>query len=220
MKRTRFAKGLLAIVLCGTVPWTACSTAWVSEAEQIVAVLIPATANIVTLVMTLQGQVSVADMETVQSAGSQAAADLQLIQSLTAQYEKADAAMQPGLVNQIQAAISAAQSMLNGLLPALHIEDAALRTKITGVVGIVLAELQSVAAIVPAANPNASPGMMAMAARQVQKQAPLTASEFVASYNATLTAKTGNANLDRAAVELRIHLHAKFARWMTGGLLK
>ena len=36
-----------------------------------------------------------------------------------------------------------------------------------------------------------------MAAKQVKKQAPLTASEFVSSYNATMTAKTGNAELDQ-----------------------
>jgi hypothetical protein len=80
--------------------------------------------------------------------------------------------------------------------------------------------VESVAAIVPLVNTNASPGMMAMAAKQVKKQAPLTASEFVASYNATLTAKTGNAELDHAAAGLRIHVHQKFARWASAGLLK
>jgi len=220
MKRARFAKGLMAIALCGTVPWTACSTAWVSEAEQIVAVLIPATANIVTLVMTLQGQVSVADLKTVQSAGSQAAADLQLIQSLTAQYQKADAAARPGLLNEIQAAVSATQSTLNGLLPALHIKDPATQAKITAVVGILLSEVQSVAAIVPLAKPSASAEMRKLAEKQIKKQAPLTANEFVGSYDATMTAKTGNAELDHAAAGLRIHLHDKTLRWASAGLLK
>jgi len=43
---------------------------------------------------------------------------------------------------------------------------------------------------------DASPGMMAVAAKQVKKQPPLTASEFVSSYNATMTAKTGDEGLD------------------------
>jgi hypothetical protein len=221
MQKPGLGKAWLAGVLCGTVMWTACSTAWISEAEQIVAALIPATANLVALVAALQGNnVSAADLQTIQSAGVQAGADLQLMQSLIAQYQKADAAAQPGLLNQIQVAMSAAQLTLNSLLPALHIKDAATQAKITAVVGILLSEVQSVAAIVPLVTASASPGLMATAAKQVQKQLPLTASEFVSSYNATMTAKTGNAELDHATAGLRIHLHGKFARWASAGILK
>jgi len=220
MQKSGITKRLLGVVLCGMLTWTACSTAWISEAEQIVAALIPATANLVALVSTLQGKsVSAADLETIQNAGAQAGADLQLMQSLIAQYQKADAAAQPGLLNQVQVAMSTAQSTLNNLLPALHIKDAATQAKITAVVGILLSEVESVAAIVPLVNPNASPGMMTMAAKQVKKQPPLSASEFVSSYNETLTAKTGNAELDRATARLRIHLHGKLARWASAGLL-
>ncbi len=62
--------------------------------------------------------------------------------------------------------------------------------------------------------------MMTVAASEVKKQPPLTANEFVASYNATMTAKTGNAELDHATAGLRIHLHGKFARWASAGILK
>lgn len=221
MRKMVMVKAALAAVLCGTILWTGCSTAWIGEAEQIVAALIPATANLVALAATLQGKnVSAGDLQTIQSAAAQAGTDLQLMQSLIAQYQKADAAAQPGLLNQIQAAMSAVQGTLNGLLPALHIKDAATQTKITAVIGILLAEVESVAAIVPLVNAEASPKMMAMAAKQVKKQPPLTASEFVASYNATMTAKTGNAELDHAAAGLRIHGHGKFVRWGSAGLLK
>jgi len=221
MKRVALGQVLLAAVLCGAVLWTACSTAWMSEAEQIVAALIPATANLVTLVATLQGKnVSAADLQTIQSAGAQAGADLQLMQSLITQYQKADAAAQPGLLSQNQVAMGAVQSTLNGVLPALHIKDAATQAKITAVIGILLSEVQSVAAIVPLVNASASPGIMAMAAKQVRKQPPLTASAFVNSYNATITAKTGNTELDHATAGLRIHVHEKFARWASAGLLK
>jgi hypothetical protein len=221
MKDAGITKALVAVVLCGAMMFTACSTAWIGEAEQIVAVLIPATANLVALVATLQGKnVTAADLQMIQSAGTQAGADLQLMQALIAQYQKADAAAQPGLLNQIQAAMNAVQATLNGLLPALHIKDAATQAKITAVIGILLSEVESVAAIVPLVNASASPRMMAMAAKQVEKQPPLTASEFVASYNATMTAKTGNAALDHAAAGMRIHLHGKAARWASGGWLK
>ena len=221
MKKTKIGQAFIAVVLCGTMMWTACATSWIGEAEQIVAALIPATANLVALVAALQGKsVSAADMQAIQNAGAQAGADLQLMQSLIAQYQKADAAAQPGLLNQIQSALSAVQATLNGLLPALHIKDTATQTKITAVIGIMLSEVESVAAIVPLVKAGASPAMMTMAAKQVKKQAPLTAGEFVVSYNATMTAKTGNSELDRAAAGLRIHEHEKLVRWASAGLLK
>lgn len=222
MKRnSKCGRMAVALVLCLVMAMSGCSTEWVGEAEQIVSALIPAAANIVALVAALQGKsVSANDLQMIQNAGSQAGADLQLIQSLIAAYQKADAASKPGILSQIQNAINTVQGNLQGLLPALHIKDAATQTKITAVVGILLSEVQSLAAIVPLVNPNASVRMMATAAAQAKKQPPLTAREFVNSYNATLTAKTGNADLDRATAGLRIHVHSKAERWASGGVLK
>jgi len=187
----------------------------------VVAALIPAAANIIALVAALEGKsVSAADLQTIQNAGTQAGADLQLIESLITAYQTADATAKPGILNQIQTAINTVQANLQGLLPALHIQDAATQAKITAVVGIVLSEVESLAAIVPLVSANASTAAMARAAAQTKKQPPLTASEFVKSYNATLTAKTGNANLDRVTAGLKIHLHGKAARWATAGVLE
>ena len=213
-----FGRATVALVLCLTIALTGCSTDWIGQAEQIVAVLIPAAGNIVTLVATLQGKtVSASDLQVVQSAGSQAAADLQLIQSLIAAYEKADAAAKPGILGQIQNAINAVQVNLQGLLPALHIKDAATQAKITAVVGILLSEVQSLAAIVPLVN---RPLSVASGQLLVKLHAPLSASEFVRAYNATLTAKTGNVEVDRVASGLRIHAHGAAARVVSGGVLK
>lgn len=220
----------VAVVLCMTMIWSACSTDWIGEAEQIVAALIPAASNIVALVAALQGKsVSLTDLQTIQSAGTQAGADLQLIQSLIAAYQKADAAAKPGILNQIESAIGAVQGNLSGMLQGLHIKDTATQTKITAVVGLVLAEVQSLAAIVPVVT-----GAPVVAAREAkisalaakgaagtgQPRAPLSASEFVKSYNSTLIAKTGNAELDRATAGFQIHLHGKVERVATGGMLQ
>jgi hypothetical protein len=217
----RFWRAGLGLVLCVTITLAGCSTTWIAEAEQVVAALIPAAANIIALVAALQGKsVSATDLQTIENAGTQAGADLQLIQSLITAYQTADATAKPGILNQIQTAINAVQANLQGLLAGLHIKDAATQTKITAVIGIVLSEVQSLAAIVPLVDANASTAMMALAVKQTKKQPPLTASEFVKSYNATLTAKTGNAELDRAAAGLKIHLHGKVARWVTAGVLE
>jgi len=220
-------RAVLALVLCSTLIWTGCSTAWVGQAEEIVAALIPAAANIVTLVAALQGKsVSAADMQTIQNAGTQAGADLQLIASLIAAYQKADAGTQPGILNQIESAINAAQGSLQGLLPALHIKDAATQAKITAVIGIVLSEVQSLAAILPMVKAGAgtasseNPHVSQKARDMGHPKTPLSANQFVASFNATLTAKTGNADLDRATAGLEIHRHGKVVRWVSGGMLK
>jgi hypothetical protein len=219
----RLGRAGLGLVLCVSITLAGCSTSWIAEAEQIVAALIPAAANIIALVAALEGKsVSAADLQTIQNAGTQAGADLQLIQSLITAYQTADATAKPGILNQIQTAINAVEANLQGLLPALHIKDAATQTKITAVIGIVLSEVQSLAAIVPLVSANgAAPTLAAKdAARMGHPQIPLTASEFVKSYNATLTAKTGNAALDRATAGLKIHLHGKVARWATAGVLE
>jgi len=157
-----------------------------------------------TLVATLEGKgVSAGDLATIQSAGTQAGADLQLIQSLMAAYEKADPSAQPGILHQIATAIGTVESNLTNLLPALHIKDATTQAKITAVVGIVLAEVQSLAGMIPLVKNQLS------VVRGQWTDKPLTAKEFVESYNATMTAKTGNAALDRATAGLKIHRHRK-----------
>ena len=183
--------------------------------------LIPAAANILTLVTALHGQsVSAEDLKTIQSTGSQVGSDLRLIESLITAYQKADGVSQPGLLNQIQTATSAVQSDLGSLLPALHIQDEATQGKVSAAIGLVLSEVESLSAIVPLVNPSASPAMMAMVTKQAKKKPPLTANEFVVSYNATITAKTGDAALDHATTGMRIHMHGKFARYASLGLLK
>jgi len=89
-------------------------------------------------------------------------------------------------------------------------------------VGIVLSEVQSLAAIVPIVK-GAGFSQVSQNRRDLGHptvKAPLSANEFVASYNATMTAKTGNAALDRATAGLRIHSHGTLVRWGTAGVLK
>jgi hypothetical protein len=219
--RKAILRSLPALLLCAMLILSACSTAWIGEAEQIVAVLVPAATNIVALAAALQGNsVSPADFQMIQNAGSQAGADLQLIQSLITAYQKADASAQPGVLNQIQVAVSTAQSTLNALLPALHIKDAATQAKISAVVGIVISEVDSLAAILPIVSSSTSPRMMFAAATQSRTRPPLTANQFAASYNSTMTAKTGQAQLDTVTSGLQVHAHPKAERWASAGFLK
>jgi hypothetical protein len=219
--RIKIQKRVVAGILLSTlIIATGCSTTWITAAEEIVAVLIPATANLMALIATFSGNVTATDLRTIQNAGAQAEADLQLIRSLITEYQQADAAAQPGLLSQIQTGMNEVQANLNGILPALHIKDAGTQAKVTAIVGLLISEVQSMAAIVPLANPGALPATARMALKEAKKQPPLSAEQFVTSFNATMTARTGNANLDRATTGLRIHAHNKLERLATAGLLK
>ena len=226
MKNTCVGRVGVAVVLMVSLILSGCSTDWIGEAEQIVAALIPAASNIVALVAALQGKsVSATDLATIQNVGAQAGADLQLIESLIAAYQKADEAAKPGILNQIQSAIGAAEGNLQGLMPALHIKDAATQAKVTAVVGLVLAEVESLAAVVPLVQGQGPAAALRAAGSRGRLSphsvvVPLTANEFVKSYNATMTAKTGNAALDKATAGLQIHLHGKVERVVSAGVLK
>jgi len=206
-KTGSFSKAAVVVVLCGTLMWTACSTAWITQAEEIVAALIPAAANLITLITALQGKgVSAQDLQTIQSSSVQAQTDLQLINSLITQYQQAaDAATQASLLTKILAAIATVQSNLSALLPALHISDAATQAKVTAVIGLILSEMQSLEAIVPLVHAGASAAEASAAVRTGKVKPPLPAGKFRASYNAIMTAKTGNAALDGAAAKCKLH---------------
>jgi len=219
MKRARAQRMFLPILLCGTLAWTSCSTNWIGEAEKIINVLIPAAANVMTLVATLQGDVPVADLQMAQNIGSEVNADLQLLQSLIGQYQKATPSLQPGLSTQIQAALDSVQSELNALLPALHIKDAATQEKVNALVGIVLSEVQSMAAIVPAVTGTESSVTLKEAAKPGTRRIPLSANDFVSLYDAAMARKTGNTKLDHETSGLQIHGHRKLVRLASAGLL-
>jgi hypothetical protein len=205
-KKLNVVRALSALVLCATMILTACSTAWIAEAEQIVAALIPAAANLITLIVAVQGKgVSTADLQLIQNSSAQAQTDLQLIGTLITQYQQAvDAATQATLLTKIQTAIATVQSNLSGLLAALHISDAATEAKVTAVIGLILSEVQSLAAIIPLVHSSSSTEQVSVALETGKIKAPLTASQFRRSYNAIMTAKTGNAALDGASAKCRL----------------
>jgi hypothetical protein len=218
----KFSRVGVGLVLCFALVLAGCSAQWIGAAEEIVAALIPATSNIVALVLALQGkETSAGDLQLIQNAAAQAGTDLQMIQSLIVAYEKADVAARPGILEKIQSSVASVQMNLQGLLQGMHIKDAATQTKVAAVIGIVLAEVQSLAALVPVMKAAPASAQVTRAGgTNTRPRAPLSAEQFVSSYNSTLTAKTGNTDVDGATPALKIHLHSSVARWLSGGVLK
>lgn len=223
MRKKVSGRAALILAVCLTMMGSSCSTNWMAQAREIISVMIPAATNMVTLVAALQGKsVSAADLSTIQNAGTQAAADLQVVEALISAYESADETAKPGILSQIQSAIGAAQGNLQGLMLGLHIKDAATQGKVVAIVGLLQSEVQSLAALVPVVQGQGTEARVhgAMARMAVQRKAPLSANEFVNSYNSVLSAKSGNTELDRATAGLAIHLHSKVERVASVGVLK
>jgi hypothetical protein len=180
---TEFKKTSIAIVLCMFLAvTTACppfSTSWVSEAEQIVAILVPAATNIVALAGLAQGGVSARDIQMIVSWSGEANKDFNIIGGLLNQYNQAAADAKPGILDQIQAAIQTAQMNLGTLLPALHVTNSDTQAKVSAGVQLVLQEVASLAALIPVLQGKST-------AAHVGSPKPLTAKAFKKEYNAAI----------------------------------
>ena len=207
MKRWYLGQVAGAVILMATLTLSGCATNWVATARGIVGVLIPAATNLVTLVAAVQGKsVTSSEMALVQNAGIEASADLQLIQAFLAAYEAADETGKKGILNEIQNVILALEGNLQGVIAGLHIKDAAVQSKVTAVAGILLAEVKSLAAIVPVIQGQGTGSRGTVLPRiSMRGKAPLSSREFVKSYNSVLQAPSGNAELDRVTAGLQIH---------------
>lgn len=200
-----YSRCALALVLCFTMMGATCNTSWISQAEEIVAALVPAAANVLALVAAFEGKtISGPDLLLIQNAGQEAQKDLQQISALIQAYQSAEAGAKPGILSQITTIANLVQQNLTAVLPALHIKDAATFTKITAVIGIVISEVQSLAAIIPIVTGASSPAALAIAIKQAPKTAPLSGKDFRNSFNAVMHARTGSALVDNAAAGLKI----------------
>jgi len=188
-------KSILAGVLAVTMFATACSTSWVSEAIAITNALLPVAVNVIQLVTAMQGSgTSSTDLALAQKWATTISADLTLVQTLLNQYNTAAAADKPGFLNRLNDALQVVSSDLGTLLPALHIANPQTQAKVSAIVGLVVAEVQSIEALVAAAQ-----GKTAIV-RSAPR--PLTAKGFKAAYKEVMRAPTGYAPLDQTTAAL------------------
>lgn len=167
----------------------ACSTAWVSQALQIVAALTPAITNIVPLVALADKNVSASDMTVIENYSNQAGTALQTVGSLISQFNQAQSAQaQQDALSKIESALVVAQNNLTSILPQLHISDAKSQAAVKAAVAAAISEVGSIAALLPALKAG-------KAAQAVALAQPITASKFRARYNAAIKPVPGSSRL-------------------------
>jgi len=188
------SKSILASILAVAMFATACSTSWVTEAIAITNAILPVAVNIIQLVTALQGTAAASNDTTLaQKWANTVTADLTTLQTLLNQYNAAAAGAKPGKLGRIETAIQATQNDLGTLLPALHIANPQTVAKITAIVGLISAELQSIEALVQAVR-----GPKTSAWHSLSFQRPMGAKEFNFAYKMLIKSPSGYAPLDAA----------------------
>ena len=191
MQSNSMMKAVLAVVLCISMAATGCTAQWISVALADLPVLTQMALNIATLAVTLQSgkQLNPADAAAIQSISAEAGKDLNLLQTLYNQYEA-----NPSIttLQEISNVISTTNTNLPGLLTAAHISDPVLAARITAAVSLILATVQSFAALIPQTAPATSQTVSA------QTIAVPKAKDLKKRWNEQVCAPTGNAALDSA----------------------
>lgn len=191
MQSNSTMKVVLALVLSISLLATGCTAQWISVALADLPVLTQMALNIATLAVTLQSgkQLNPADAAAIQNISAEAGKDLNLLQSLYNEYKA-----NPNIttLQKINGVISMTSTNLPALLAAAHISDPLLAARITAGVNLILATVQSFAALIPQTAPATSQTIAG------QSIAVPKAKELKKRWNQQVCAPTGNAALDSA----------------------
>src|SRR6202451_4808938 len=118
-------KKALIVILALALFSAACSTAWVSALDSILAAAAPALVNILQIVAVANGQPVNSEL------AAKINADATVIKTLATDFAKASSGSAPGVCQQLQAAVGAYQSDQALVLQAAQVKDANTQSKIT-----------------------------------------------------------------------------------------
>jgi hypothetical protein len=196
---------VLVVALSLAVFCTACSTAWVSTLDSILAAAAPALIDILQIVAVANGQ------PLNNTLAAKINTDATAIKTLATDFAQASPASAPGACEELRTAVSVYQADQALVLQVAQVSDSNTQAKITLLADLVAETIQAITAVVPSCqNP---------AARSVKAQPSYSVTSFTDRYNSILVAPTGNAAVDAATGKLRLHRHSKFVRSISFGRL-
>lgn len=137
--KTKVTSSILALTLF----LVACSTSWVTQALNILAVVTPAAVNVLTLISAFSGN------PVNQSAVATITNDVNVVTQLVKDYANASTAAQPAALAQLNAALAVTQKDLGSFLDVSGVKDVKKRAEVQAVVTFVIAEVAAVQAILP-----------------------------------------------------------------------
>jgi hypothetical protein len=201
-------KKVLVVALSLAIFCTACSTAWVTTLDAILAAAAaPALINILQIVAGANGKPVNGNL------AAKINADATVIKTLAADFASASSGSTPGVCQELQAAVSAYQADQQLVLQVAQVSDSNTQTKITLLADLVAGTVNAITAVVPACQ-------NAAVTRSVGTAPTYSISTFADHYNSILVAKTGNAAVDAATPRLKLHRHSKLVQMVTFGRLQ
>src|SRR5580700_10260289 len=136
-------KKVLILLLSLAMFCTACSTAWVSTLDSILAAAPPALIDILQIA-------AVANAKPMNSnLAAKINADATDIESLAADFAKASSDSAPGVCQQLQAAVGVYQADQQMVLQIAQVSDSETQTKITLLAGLVAGTIDAITAVIP-----------------------------------------------------------------------
>jgi hypothetical protein len=197
----------LVVVLSLAMFCTACSTAWVSTLDSILAAAAPALINILQIAAVANGQPLNANL------AAKINADATIIKTLAGDFAKASSGSSAGFCQQLQSAVSVYQADQQLVLQIAQVGDPNTQTKITLLADLVASTVNAILAVIPSCQNSA-------VTRNMKTASAYSVSTFAHHYNSILLAPTGNATVDAATPKLKLHGHSKLVRAVTFGRLE
>ncbi len=192
-------KKYLVVILSCALFCTACSTAWVSTVDSILAAAAPALINILEIVSAANGQPLNASL------AAKINSDAAVIKSLALDLSTASFAAGPGVCSHLQAAVSAYQADQALVLQVAQVSDPNTQTKITLLADLVSGTVVAIESVIPSCQ-------SASLARSLRSAPPYSLKTFVNRYNDVLVTPTGNSAVDLITQKLKLHRRSVFAR--------
>jgi len=206
MRKALFRKKVLVVALSLAMFCTACSTAWLSTLDSILAAAAPALINILQIVAADKGQPVDASLV------AKINADAGIVRELAGDFAVASSAAAPGVCQQLKVAVGTYQNDQNLVLQLAHVSDSNTQSKVTLLADLVAGTVNAITAVIPSCQNAAAPGM--------KTASPYSVATFADHYNSILLSPTGNAAVDAVTPKLKLHQHSKLVRWVTFGRLQ
>ena len=181
---------------------TACSTAWVSTLDSILAAAAPALINILQSVAVANGQPVNSNLI------AKINADATTIKTLADDLSTASSLAAPDVCSQLRGAVSAYKADQTLVLQVAQVSNQNTQTKITLLADLVGGTVAAIESVIPSCQ-------SASVAKSFRSAPPYSLTTFVNRYNGVLVMPTGNPAVDRVTQKLKLHRHSVFVRAMT-----
>lgn len=189
-------------VVVAPITMTGCTPTQVAQFEQVLNQIAPATLTILQIIALFKTGIDVNTLP------AKVGADVAAVEKLFTDYEAAATNAKATVLAQLNAGFSVLQGDFSTVLTLAHVSDVNTQAKLTALVGLIGSALRIAEGFI----------IVTPAATAVQPL-KLTPGSFVDSWNAMLTAKTGNAQVDAfTAHNGHLHLHGKFVRVVSLGM--